>query len=85
MESGHLAFDSVDGSDIRLNQLKLVVYPILYRLLYIPGGDRQNFFHQQWGFFMMGIQKIFFREFEPYPSNLSLSEINLIAAGAQHM
>ena len=29
--------DTVDGSEI-LHQLRLVVYPIIYRLLYIPGG-----------------------------------------------
>ena len=28
---------SVDGSEI-LHQLRLVVYPIIYRVLYIPGG-----------------------------------------------
>ena len=33
------ACDTVDGSEIRReNQLRLVVYPIIYRVLYIPGG-----------------------------------------------
>ena len=28
------------------HQLRLVVYPIIYRVLYIPNGDRRIFFHQ---------------------------------------
>ena len=31
---------TVDGAEI-LHQLRLVVYPIIYRVLYIPGGDRR--------------------------------------------
>ena len=35
-------FVPVDGSRIRReNQLRLVVYPIIYKVLYIPGGDRR--------------------------------------------
>ena len=31
--------DTVDGSEIRReNHLRLVVYPIIYRVFYIPGG-----------------------------------------------
>ena len=31
-----------DGSEIRqTHQLSLVVYPIIYKVLYIPGGDRR--------------------------------------------
>ena len=31
--------DTVDGSELRLyNQLRLVVYPVIFRVLYIPGG-----------------------------------------------
>ena len=32
-----------------LHQLRLVVYPIIYRILYIPGGEiSPDFFHQQY-------------------------------------
>ena len=31
-------WNTVDGSEIWLNQLRLVVYPIIYKVLYIPGG-----------------------------------------------
>ena len=33
-------FNTVDGRN-PANQLRLVVYPIIYRVLYIPGGDRR--------------------------------------------
>ena len=34
--------DTVDGSEIRReNQLRLVVYPMIYRVLDIPGGERR--------------------------------------------
>ena len=34
-----VADDTVDGSEIRqTHQLRLVVYAIIYRVLYIPGG-----------------------------------------------
>ena len=34
----------VDGSEIRReNQLRLIVYPIIYRILYIPGGELAGF------------------------------------------
>ena len=47
---------TVDGRNLA-NQLRLVVYPIIYKVLYIPGGDRripepstvwvqQDFFHR---------------------------------------
>ena len=33
---------TVDGSEIRrYSQLRVVVYPIVYKILYIPGGDRR--------------------------------------------
>ena len=32
--------DTVDGSEI-LHQLRLVVYPIINKVFYIPGGDRR--------------------------------------------
>ena len=28
-------------AEIRLNQLRLVVHPIIYKVLYIPGGDHR--------------------------------------------
>ena len=39
-KSGKIGDDTVDGSKI-LHQLRLVVYPIIYRVFYIPGGDRR--------------------------------------------
>ena len=33
----NVALHTVDGSEI-LHQLRLVVYPIIYKVLYIPGG-----------------------------------------------
>ena len=37
---GEIRHTTVDGSEI-LQQLRLVVYPIIYGVLYIPGGDRR--------------------------------------------
>ena len=31
-----------------LHQLRLVVYPAIYKVLYILGGAVQDFFHQQY-------------------------------------
>ena len=44
-----LTCHAVDGSEILLtaNQLRLVVYPIIYRVLYIS-QVLQDFFHQQY-------------------------------------
>ena len=36
--------ETVDERSHPANQLRLVVYPIIYRVLHIPG---QDFFHQQ--------------------------------------
>ena len=41
------ATDTVDGRN-PANQLRLVVYPIVYKALYIPGGWEWDFFHQQY-------------------------------------
>ena len=30
--------DTIDGSEIGLNSMRLVVHPIIYKVLYIPGG-----------------------------------------------
>ena len=41
-------FHAVDGSEIRReNQLMLVVYPIIYRVLYIPGGAGFSWFNRR--------------------------------------
>ena len=40
------AFDSVDGRN-PANQLRLVVFPTIYKVLYIPGGWPWDFGHQQ--------------------------------------
>ena len=49
---GDLGGDTVDGSEI-LHQLRLVVFPIIYRVSYIPGGARVDqlplFHHIYWG------------------------------------
>ena len=40
----HFYNPTVDGSEI-LHELRLVVYPIIYKVLHIPGGT--DFFRQQ--------------------------------------
>ena len=38
---------TVDGRNLA-NQLRLVVYPIIYKVLYIPDGFSPDFLHQQY-------------------------------------
>ena len=50
--------NTVDGSEI-LHQLRLVVFPIIYKILYIPGGDRRisepsTVVHEVWVGIMCG-------------------------------
>ena len=46
LEAPTCPLGTVDGSEI-LHQLRLVVYPIIYRAFFIPGVFFWDFFHQQ--------------------------------------
>ena len=46
---------TVDGRN-PANQLRLVVYPIIYKVLYIPSGWPWDFSHQQYVFEVVATQ-----------------------------